>query len=564
MATNYPNALDTFVNPSGGSSTTAVDHAAQHANANDAIKALQAKVGVNNSAVSSSHDYKITQLATTAHTHANKTTLDATTASYTTAEASKLAGIEANADVTDAANVEAAGAVMESDTSTSAMSFVVDEDDMASDSATKVPTQQSVKAYVDNEIANVGGGGGSMDDFTLAGDSGTSQTISDGDTLTIAGGTGIDTVAQNTDTVTVALDSATQASLAKAETALQGVDWGDIGGTLSAQTDLSNALSGKQDADALLEDIAALSDPNADRLLFWDDSAGDITWLTPSTGLSISNTDMTVRSANTTQTGIVELATTAETEVGTDTTRAVTPDALHDMTTLSGAAWFLDEDNMASDSAVKVPSQQSVKAYVDNGLAGKLTLQGANVINESGADVDQRIEGDNDQNLVFVDASTDRVGIGTASPSAKFDVNGSASYVFTAEPPSDHTALGPKMSMIAAGESITQMNLVYFSTTDGEWMNADADAVATCSSMMAIALAAGTNGNSLLVAVKGSIVRDDSWSWTPGQILYASTTAGGITATAPSGTDDVVRVVGYALTDDCIYFSPEETFVVHA
>ena len=38
------------------------------------------------------------------------------------------------------------------------MSYVVDEDNMASNSATKVPTQQSVKAYVD---ANSGGGGGS-------------------------------------------------------------------------------------------------------------------------------------------------------------------------------------------------------------------------------------------------------------------------------------------------------------------------------------------------------------------------------------------------------------------
>lgn len=49
----------------------------------------------------------------------------------------------------DAASVDAAGAVMNSDTSTAAMSFVVDEDNMSSDSATKVPTQQSVKAYVD-------------------------------------------------------------------------------------------------------------------------------------------------------------------------------------------------------------------------------------------------------------------------------------------------------------------------------------------------------------------------------------------------------------------------------
>lgn len=36
----------------------------------------------------------------------------------------------------------------------------IDEDDMVSDSATAVPTQQSVKAYVDTEVAGAGGGGG--------------------------------------------------------------------------------------------------------------------------------------------------------------------------------------------------------------------------------------------------------------------------------------------------------------------------------------------------------------------------------------------------------------------
>ena len=57
--------------------------------------------------------------------------------------------VEDGADVTDGDNVAAAGAVMESDTSTASMGFVIDEDDMASDLDTKVPTQQSVKAYVD-------------------------------------------------------------------------------------------------------------------------------------------------------------------------------------------------------------------------------------------------------------------------------------------------------------------------------------------------------------------------------------------------------------------------------
>ncbi|UEM46534.1 minor tail protein [Mycobacterium phage JuicyJay] len=68
----------------------------------------------------------------------------------------KLAGIDAGANVTNATNVNAAGAVMNSDTSTADMQFVVDEDNMASNSATKVPTQQSVKAYVDSQV---GGGG---------------------------------------------------------------------------------------------------------------------------------------------------------------------------------------------------------------------------------------------------------------------------------------------------------------------------------------------------------------------------------------------------------------------
>ncbi|QDH91849.1 hypothetical protein SEA_PHRAPPUCCINO_174 [Mycobacterium phage Phrappuccino] len=81
----------------------------------------------------------------------------ATNKVFTTAEKTKLGTVATNADVTNAASVDAAGAVMNTDTSTAAMAFVLDEDDLASDSATKVPTQQSVKAYVDAH-ASAGGG----------------------------------------------------------------------------------------------------------------------------------------------------------------------------------------------------------------------------------------------------------------------------------------------------------------------------------------------------------------------------------------------------------------------
>lgn len=50
-------------------------------------------------------------------------------------------------------------------------------------------------------------GGGGMTDFLVAGDSGTPQTITDGNTLSVLGGDGIDTAASATDTLTVAVDS---------------------------------------------------------------------------------------------------------------------------------------------------------------------------------------------------------------------------------------------------------------------------------------------------------------------------------------------------------------------
>lgn len=46
----------------------------------------------------------------------------------------------------------------------------------------------------------------------------------------------------------------------------------------------------------------------------------------------------------------------------------------------------------------------------------------ATVFNETGADVDFRVEGDTEANLLFCDASTDRIGIGTATPSQKLSI----------------------------------------------------------------------------------------------------------------------------------------------
>ena len=76
---------------------------------------------------------------------------------------------------------------------------IADEDNMASDSATALATQQSIKAYVDSQVT--------AQDLDFQGDSGGALNIDlDSETMTIAGGTGIDTSGSG-NTLTVAIDS---------------------------------------------------------------------------------------------------------------------------------------------------------------------------------------------------------------------------------------------------------------------------------------------------------------------------------------------------------------------
>ena len=78
-----------------------------------------------------------------------------------------------------------------------AVTAILDEDNMSSNSATLIPTQQSVKAYVDAQVT--------ASDLDAAGDSGTIDIDLDSETFTIAGGTGITTAASGT-TITATLD----------------------------------------------------------------------------------------------------------------------------------------------------------------------------------------------------------------------------------------------------------------------------------------------------------------------------------------------------------------------
>lgn len=87
MATNFPTDLDDLNNPNGTDSMAG--HAALHGNVNDAIEAIQAKLGVNGSSDSTSIDYKITQLESQVSSLDNQS--DSTL---------ELLGLEGNNDLT--------------------------------------------------------------------------------------------------------------------------------------------------------------------------------------------------------------------------------------------------------------------------------------------------------------------------------------------------------------------------------------------------------------------------------------------------------------------------------
>jgi hypothetical protein len=76
-----------------------------------------------------------------------------------------------------------------------------------------------------------------------------------------------------------------------------------------------------------------------------------------------------------------------------------------------------------TNTGIFFPAADQV-AIATNGVERVNLGNSAVVFNDAGADVDFRVEGDTNANLLFVDAGNDRVGIGTSSPGAPLEVAG--------------------------------------------------------------------------------------------------------------------------------------------
>ena len=226
---------------------------------------------------------------------------------------------------------------------------------------------------------------------------------------------------------------------------------------------------------------------------------------------------------------------------------------------------ILDEDAMGTNSATALATQQSIKAYADTkspvaghssivtvGTVGTGTWQGTAV---ASAYLDADTAHLSGSQTVTGDKTFS--GVTTLADTALSEGKG-LTMLTPLLPSTDHTSTGVSAQMLAGG-AIAAFETVCIHTTTGEVVISDADAIATIP-VIGIAPVAISDTNTGTILLQG-FIRDDTWNWTIGGMIYASTTAGAMTQTAPSGTGDFVQALGVALTADVVYFNPSLTLV---
>ena len=117
-----------------------------------------------------------------------------------------------------------------------------------------------------------------------------------------------------------------------------------------------------------------------------------------------------------------------------------------------------------------------------------------------------------------------------------------------------------------AGATLATMDLCYLASS-GKWLLANANAASSAGSvMLGLCILAGNDTQATRMLLTGT-ARSALFpaSITIGTPLYVHTTAGDISPTQPSATDDVIRVVGWAITGEpnTIYFNPSPDYITH-
>ena len=161
-----------------------------------------------------------------------------------------------------------------------------------------------------------------------------------------------------------------------------------------------------------------ITDGSANQVLQTNGS-GTVTWA--DSGGGGGGGSMTTVKANGSQVGGADIVTL---DFGTQFSVSEDPDTEINIALADDLVTVGDAATIADGSAYELSISGSAATLGGNRLQ---LLSTETVFNNAGADADFRVEGDTDANLLFVDASTDRVGIGTNAPAYLFDVDGAAS-----------------------------------------------------------------------------------------------------------------------------------------